>query len=275
MSAASRWQRDLDSWAIPPGILQAAPESPWGFPVPVFARRADEAIGRHTPSNLRAGERLPEHGHILDVGCGGGAASLPLAPRARTITGVDSSRALLDSFRKRAESLGLVATTIEGRWPDISDASPVADVVVCHHVAYNVSDIAPFLHALTAHARVRVVLELTAVHPLSVLSPLWLRFHGLARPTSPTADDAVAVLRELGMNPAREDWEVSPQGHAVDTGVDADLVALTRRRLCLPADRDEDIASALAEQATAQGGSFRMPPRQLVTLWWDGRAVPD
>ena len=62
-----------------------------------------------------------------------------------------------------------------------------ADVVTCHNVLYNVPDLEPFLAALTGHARRQVVVELTAAHPLTSLNPLWLRFHGLQRPTGPTA----------------------------------------------------------------------------------------
>ncbi len=86
------------------------------------------------------------------------------------------------------------STTVEGRWPDVADATPVADVVVCHHVAYNVADIEPFLLALTAHARLAVVLVLPPRHPLSAWNDAWRHFWGLERPTEPTADDLAEVL---------------------------------------------------------------------------------
>ena len=65
------------------------PESPWTFPVELFAARADAAARRFkpTPSNLRALEALTEHGTVLDVGCGAGAASLPLVVRAGRLVG--------------------------------------------------------------------------------------------------------------------------------------------------------------------------------------------
>ena len=43
-SAAQRWADDLASWAIPPDILERAPEPPWGFPVACFARGAEMAL---------------------------------------------------------------------------------------------------------------------------------------------------------------------------------------------------------------------------------------
>src|SRR5690348_12266663 len=187
MSATERWAQALAAWAIPPEILAAAPESPWGFPTDVFARRADAAaLAVPTPSAQRALEALPQGGVVLDVGCGAGAGSLPLAARAGHLIGVDSSRDLLDAFRERGERAGTTVATIEGTWPDVADQTPLADVVVCHHVAYNVPDLAPFMQRLTDHARRRVVVELTAQHPMSDLNELWLRFHGLIRPTTPS-----------------------------------------------------------------------------------------
>ena len=42
--AARRWRDDLDSWAIPPEILAAAPESPWACPPGLFGRAAEDAV---------------------------------------------------------------------------------------------------------------------------------------------------------------------------------------------------------------------------------------
>src|SRR4051794_36244281 len=165
MNAAERWAQALAAWAIPPEILTAAPESPWGFPTELFERRADTVPAEPTPSTQRALEALPEGGAVLDVGCGAGAASLPLAARAGQLMGVDPSVEMLRAFRQRGEAAGKAVTTIEGPWPAVAEQTPVADVVVCHHVAYNVPELAPFVQRLTDHARARAVMELTAQHP--------------------------------------------------------------------------------------------------------------
>lgn len=273
MRATERWARDLAAWAIPPEILAAAPESPWGFPTQVFARRADATPAIPTPSTQRALEALLEVGSVLDVGCGAGAASLPLAAQADRLIGVDSSRALLGAFRERAERAGTRVVTIEGVWPEVADQTESADVVVCHHVAYNVPDLAPFVLRLTDHARRRVVMELTARHPMSVLNDLWLHFHGLVRPVTPTADDAIEVLREVGIAPRSTRWESPAQGWSGPSAQD-DLVAWVRRRLCLPPERDAEIRAVMGPPVAHQHGGVSLPPRPVVTVWWDGTAPP-
>src|SRR3989442_15607277 len=103
-SAEDFWKEALSSWAIPTEILDAAPESPWGFPVELFARRADASMETFTPSNGAGLEAMPDGGAVLDVGCGGGAASLPLAARAARLGGAAPSAQLPNAFPVTAAS---------------------------------------------------------------------------------------------------------------------------------------------------------------------------
>lgn len=271
--ALERWREQLDGWAIPSEILAAAPESPWGYPVGLFRSRARRAGSRPaTPSNLEAARSMPEGGSVLDVGAGAGAASLPLAGLAGRLVAVDESPAMVASFLDAAEAAGVPAEAVEGRWPEVAGRVGPADVVVCHHVLYNVADLAPFALALTGHARRRVVAELTDRHPLAGLRPLWRRFHDLDRPTGPGADDAVAALGAAGLEVDRQDWEQTDR-----FGVDDfdELVAFTRRRLCLPAARDPEVAEALLDEGTRQvdGVWVSGQPRRVTTLSWPGTAT--
>jgi hypothetical protein len=178
---------------------------------------------------------------------------------------------MIASFLEAAAGAGLEADGVQGRWPEVAGRVGPADVVVCHHVLYNVADLAPFATALTGHARRRVVVELTDRHPLVELAPLWRRFHGLERPSGPTAGDAAAALAALGLEPRREDW-VSDDRYGFDDL--EELVAFTRRRLCLPADRDAEVAEALLEAGTHQEGGVWVGagPRRVTTLSWAGTA---
>src|SRR3954451_18694865 len=186
--AAQRWRDELEAWAIPDEILAAAPEPPWGFPVELFRAEAEQV---DTPSRDIALEALPDGGSVLDVGCGGGAASLALVPPAARVVGVDSTPPMLEEYGAAAERRAVAHAEVEGAWPDVSPAVGRVDVVVCHHVFYNVADLAPFATALTAAANRRVVVEMTATHPLTASAALWRHFHGIERPAGPSADLAV------------------------------------------------------------------------------------
>jgi SAM-dependent methyltransferase len=262
------WAEQLAAWAIPEEILAGVDESPWALPVDVFARRADSSIAAPSGASFtRALEALDPPGTVLDVGSGAGAASLPLAARCTGLTAVDPSAAMLDALRTRAADRALPVTTLLGRWPDVAGEADAADVVVCHHVVYNMPELDTFAAALTGHARRRVVLELTSTHPLSALNPLWQRMHGIARPDGPTASDAVAVLREAGIAPVVERWARPARPEHASF---ADLVAITRRRLCLPPRRDDELARALIDLGVdpAHPRDVAMPDDELVTLWW-------
>jgi hypothetical protein len=184
---------------------------------------------------------------------------------------VDESPAMVAAFLAAAEAAGVAAEGVEGRWPEVAGRVAPADVVVCHHVLYNVADLAPFAEALTGHARHRVVVELTDRHPLVDLGPLGRRFHDLERPTGPGADDATAALEALGLRVARQDWESRDRFGFDDFD---ELVAFTRRRLCLPARRDPEVAAALLDQGTRQvdGVWVSGQPRRVTTLSWAGSA---
>jgi hypothetical protein len=255
-SATQRWAAELAAWAIDPEILAAAPESPYGLPPELFA--LDHTRAAPSPLLGLARAALPDDGTVLDVGAGGGAASLPLFPPAAHLHAVDSQRSMLVALREAASRQGVDLTTYDGSWPDVADQVPRCDVVVCSHVAYNVPDLAAFATALTTHARHLVVMELFADHPWVPLGPLWEHFHHQQRPAGPTADLAVAVLREAGIEPEERRWSrpaVPLTGDLRET-----YVAFTRRRLCLPASRDAEVAEQVA----------RIPrgPRESAVLSW-------
>jgi len=267
-----RWQADLAAWAIPEHITAAVAQSPWVLPHEVFARRADRLAATPAgPSYERAWAALDPPGSVLDIGSGARAACLPLLPRVTGLTAVDSDARMLGLLAERAAARGTAARCVTGSWPQAAAQIPAADVVTCHHVLYNVPDLVPFLDALTGHARRLVVVEMSASHPLVHLNALWLKFHGLRRPTGPTAEDLLAILTVLGLRPSQQAW-LRPGGR--DYASFAELTEVTRRRLCLPPDRAEEVAAALAASGVdpdrpVDPGS---PGRDTVTIWWQGGA---
>lgn len=274
------WGGALASWAIPPELLSAAVDDPWSAGEAPYRDRAEAAAALAElpdaggdPSRSAALEALAAlpggRGSVLDVGAGAGAAGFAVSARATRLTAVEPNGALLGALRARATEMGLPLETLQGRWPEISAEVDLHDIALSHHVCYDVPAIGPFLRALTDRARHRVVLEVSAQHPLSWVNPLWLRFHGIRRPERPTADDLVAVLRALGFAPSVSRWERPLGGSSLEAAVDR-----ARRNLCLPREREREVAAAMEELIAA--GELRGGPvgtlRQVATIWWDPSA---
>jgi SAM-dependent methyltransferase len=253
-----QWRVDLASWAIPEEILAQAEEKPWVHPVAMFTVEED-ITDSHSHRIARAA--VPSDGSVLDVGSGGGRASLALVPPAGMVVAVDHQQGMLDAFAEAAERRGVRHREFLGDWPAVVDEVPECDVVVCHHVAFNVADIGPFLRGLDSRARRRVVLELPMHHPMSNMNPLWKRFWNLDRPTKPTAHDLAAIARALGFDAHIDVWNDETWGRRVDMSME-ERVRFARIRLCLTEERDVEVAAALIEQADNI-------PREVATVWWD------
>ena len=256
MSASDYWSTQLAAWAIPNEILAQAPTSPWIHPVELFEVGVDDAptLDRSAEIALAA---LPTGGSVLDVGCGGGRAAIALAAKAGIMIGVDHQADMLRKFGEAVGRRNIDHLEVLGDWPAVADQTPVADVALAHHVIYNVSNLAAFSVAMDSHARCRVVLEAPRRHPLSNLSDLWLHFWGLERPKGPTADDALAAIREAGF-PAQIEYfnDVPKKTIPIEKQVE-----FTRIRLCLSDSKDAEIRALLENRIEK--------PRELTTIWWE------
>lgn len=257
--AAKRWREALGLWAIPDSILAQAHEDPWALPVMLFEHRQPDTV---SPSHRRALESLLSGATVLDVGAGRCAMSVPLRPPAQRIVAVDSAAAMLENSP--------ADITLLGRWPDVAPQAGHASVVVCGHVLYNVPDLVPFVTALNAAAERRVVVEITRTHPRNrpLERELWRHFWNLDRPDGPAWEDAVAVMREAGIEPNVELWESQQRGgfESLD-----ELVSWMRRTVCLDPDRQDEVRAIVLQHATERDGLWRLSPepRALTTLWWD------
>lgn len=100
---ADQWAADLAGWALPKEILDQAPEVPWKHSVAMFT------VGAEIPDSIshqRAREVLEPGGSVLDIGSGGGRASMAITPPAGTLIAVDHQQEMLDEFLKAAEARG-------------------------------------------------------------------------------------------------------------------------------------------------------------------------
>lgn len=252
---SDRWALDLAEWAIPESILNNAEESPWIHPPALFG--VPDQIEMN-PSHTRALEAMPIGGSVLDIGCGGGVAAFALVPPAVHVIGVDHQSEMLTMFAETAQTRGVAVDVVEGLWPAVAEQVPQCDVVTCHHVVYNVAPIVPFLRELDAHAGRRVVIEMPTRHPLTTMSRAWKHFWNLERPSSPTSDDLMLVLEEIGIGATMQIWSGLMR---VDRNLD-EAVNFMRIRLCLPSDRTSEVRDFLeSEPVDTQ--------RELATIWWN------
>ncbi len=166
---------------------------------------------------------------------------------------------MLAEYVTNAGATGVPVTTWFGAWSAVAGDVPVADVVVAANVVYNVPDIGDFLQTMTDHARHRVVIELTDSHPWTAMAALWRRFHGQERPRGPTTADFLDVTAELGYDAKTEAFHRV----AIFANATPDVVlSFNRRRLCLPVEREPEVAAAMRELPPAG-------PATASTVWWD------
>jgi SAM-dependent methyltransferase len=246
------WRDALKSWGIPSEILDQAPTNPWIHPVELF--QVPEEIA-NTPSHQKAREVNPTS--VLDVGCGGGLATFALVPPATKVIGVDHQVEMLQEFEANASKRHVESETHLGIWPEISEQVPTADVVVCHHVLFNVFEIEKFLIELDAHAKKRVVIEIPVGHPQSSSNYLWKHFWGINRPENPKAAQIVEILDFLGISASIVYWT----SDARPSVSEEKAIEFNRVRLCLNQSKDLEIAQIMKEQPETK--------RELATIWWD------
>lgn len=249
------WRLALSQWSIPSAILEQAPENPWIHP-PVYFQVGEEIVD--SVSHQRARESVPANGSILDIGCGGGVAAFACVPPAAKVIGVDHQSEMLEMLSEGAILRGVDFETVLGFWPAVADEVSGADVVTAHHVVYNVQEIEDFLLAMNSHARGRVVIEMPQHHPQSRFAPLWQHFWQLERPSTPTPQDLMRVLQELGIKANLELWE-GYMGRNVDLDQEAYYSTI---RLCLPQSCKSEVRTRLELLPSSTS-------RPLATIWWD------
>lgn len=249
--AGDYWREQQKGWAIPEEIIAQAPESPWIHPAVVF--QIPDVIAP-SPSHDCANEVNPQS--LLDIGCGGGVAAY--GSSAPHVIGLDHQQEMLDMFKVNADKYQKTYETILGNWPEVSEKTPKADVVVAHHVAFNVQNIEEFILTMSQHAHKRCILEVPKFHPQTNVKGLWKHFWNIDRPSTPTADDLMPIFAELGIKAHIKHWVGETRGLS---NFDED-VKIVRIRLCLPQSREEEVKQYLLQHPPSK-------TRELATIWWD------
>lgn len=265
MEAARRWRRlvrdrlaEMERLRPGGGAVGAAF---WDGRAKRFASRLPPPGAERDPVLARLRRATTARSTVLDVGAGPGRHSLPIARRVRAVTAVDPSARMLAILGRRAREQSITnVTRVQGRWEDVD--VPVADVVLSSFVMTLVPDAPAFLTKLDRHATHRVFLHLGAYSMDALLDPLWRHFHGAPRRPGPTYLDALAVLCELGIEPAVEVVEVPDRRRFASV---AEAATEYRDHLVLPrtAAARRELEGLLASWLVTRGGALAAPLRTL------------
>lgn len=131
---------------------------------------------------------------LIDVGAGTGRYTIPLSGRLDWVTAVEPS----EQMRARMPAAPNL-TVVGSSWLD-AEVAP-ADLVICSHVLYMITDIVPFLVKLAGSARERVFVLLRDAPMDHPANRLWELFTGERRLREPCLYDAYNLLRQLGIHP--------------------------------------------------------------------------
>ncbi len=138
---------------------------------------------------------------LIDVGGGAGRISLPLALSCREVINVEPSAGMRREFDASAQEAGITnARAVSAGWPDGAE-SVTGDVSIVANVTYFVREIVPFIEALNARTRRRVIISVWSVPPPNQGGRLFELIHGEPFEGVPTHRDLLPVLWDLGLLP--------------------------------------------------------------------------
>ncbi|MEM7777014.1 MAG: bifunctional 2-polyprenyl-6-hydroxyphenol methylase/3-demethylubiquinol 3-O-methyltransferase UbiG [Pseudomonadota bacterium] len=209
---------------------------------PARMRFIRETAHAHFP-DLQPGLRPLTGKTVLDVGCGGGLASEPLARLGATVLGIDPAEENIEAARTHATQAGLTLTYAAQRAEDLVAESRTFDLVVSLEVIEHVPDPAAFVAtcgALVAPGGVLVLSTLNRTaraYALAIVAGEYI-LGWLDRGTHDwnrfvTPDELARYLRAAGLHPQRprgtvyapltDSWRLSD-----DVGVNYMMAAIRR-----------------------------------------------
>lgn len=153
MESLINWEA-IQKIALPPMMSRPGTDPAWEQHFADFYNKVASMEKRHTLNQINALPLLPTD-TVLDMGCGPGRLSVPLAQRVQSVTALDNSAAVLRCCTSNADAAGLTNLTTQKM--DFQEAVSGEnlqphDVVVCSRSVglWNIKKLATFARRLTA-----------------------------------------------------------------------------------------------------------------------------
>jgi SAM-dependent methyltransferase len=242
---------------------------PSDFYAPLAQRFAQDP-GRTDDSTLEVLRSRVTPGETwLDIGAGGGRYALPLARQGARVIAVDPSPAMLGVLREGMERHAIRDIEIvEGRWPDVADRLPRAQVALMAHVGYDIEAIGPFLDAAEQRAS-RCVAVMAEGAMTTAASLLWEPMHGEPRVPLPALPELISLLLARDRLPTVALVErIPPTTETLD-----ELLESTRRQLWVrPGSARDERLSGLVRQLASEreaGWSLDWRPTRIGIVSWE------
>lgn len=235
-------------------------------------RFRDDPTRTNDPIVNLVGEWLTPEKIVLDVGGGAGRYALPFALKAKYVTVVEPSPAMLEALGDAAKDAGIENVSKVAETWEKAVVEP-HDIAFCANVVYGVTEIEPFLRKLDEAAREIVAIVVFMEAPLSQLSELWKAVHGDERINMPALPELLRVLWEMGIYPNVSMMPETPPRRMPN--LDAAL-SLARHMLWVEqgSEQDERLVEAVERVAvqTPEGVVLRRQNPVPGIVWWPKRA---
>ncbi|MEZ5909889.1 MAG: bifunctional 2-polyprenyl-6-hydroxyphenol methylase/3-demethylubiquinol 3-O-methyltransferase UbiG [Hyphomicrobiaceae bacterium] len=111
------------------------------------------------------GSRRPYEGlSVLDIGCGGGLVSEPVARLGAKVTGLDPAEANIEAARRHASDQGLDVSYLAATVEELALTGAKFDVVLCLEVVEHVPDVGAFLATCASLVRPGGLMVLSTIN---------------------------------------------------------------------------------------------------------------